>query len=300
MRDFVRNHRTLTALVSIATCLVLGALLWSLSAPVRGQLVARFDTAREHYELLGYGLPGPGRAEYARLLRERYGIEYRPVALCIVSPTVVAYVDNYNGVSTAAANRKFGHDVFKECAEEARKKLAGGQSATGPLDRIRAKTAVDLVTNLASTQIAGQYVHPSKELVKLVGPPLGGKRLYIFPDKTYVYCKWADVSPNTVYDRGIWSFDGGVLELKSDPEIVWYPQLERQFLAVRRPSHKGEILLMGLEDSVPYFEEHAGDDPTLMLLIVALPKEEAVSLATTARLKATLMREAWRPDYFRK
>jgi hypothetical protein len=29
--------------------------------------------------------------------------------------------DSYNGVSTATANRKFGHDVFKECSEQARK-----------------------------------------------------------------------------------------------------------------------------------------------------------------------------------
>jgi hypothetical protein len=77
--------------------------------------------SREHYEVLGYGLPVPWRPEYARLLQERYGIKFRTVALCIVSTTLVAYVDSYNRVSTEAVNRKFGHDVFKECSEGARR-----------------------------------------------------------------------------------------------------------------------------------------------------------------------------------
>jgi hypothetical protein len=178
--------------------------------------------------------------------------------------------------------------------------LSSATPAANPLNRIQAKTAVDLVTNLTPTQIAGQYANPSKELVKRVGPPLGGKRLYIFPDKTYVYCEWTDITPNTVFDKGTLTFEAGVLELRSDPEITWNSRLERKFLAVRRLSHKDEILLMGLQESLPYFENHARDDPKLMLLIVALPREKAVSRAETATLKATLMREAWRPDFFRK
>lgn len=42
-------------------------------------------------------------------------------ALCIVSKSLVGYVDSYNRVSSEATSRKFGHDVFQECAEEARK-----------------------------------------------------------------------------------------------------------------------------------------------------------------------------------
>ncbi len=121
LHGFVRKHKALTAVVAVVVCLVLSAVFWSVSAPVRGRLTARFDIAQGHYTVLGYGLPVPWRNEYARLLRERYGIEYRVVALCIVSETLVAYVDNYNGVSAAAANRKFGHDVFTECAGEAQK-----------------------------------------------------------------------------------------------------------------------------------------------------------------------------------
>ena len=121
MLGCVRNYKRLALVATFASSLVLLAVLQSAAAPVRGQLDARFDIARGHYEVLGYGLPAPWRAEYVRLLRERYGINFRSVALCIVSTTLVAYVEGYNGESTAAANRKFGHDVFEECVEDARK-----------------------------------------------------------------------------------------------------------------------------------------------------------------------------------
>lgn len=121
MRNFIHNRKRLAAVAAFLSFLVLSSVLWSASASIRGRLVARIDTALGHYEVLGYGLPVPWRPEYARLLRERYGIKFRTVALCIVSRTLVDYVDSYNEVSTAAANRKFGHDVFKECSEEAYK-----------------------------------------------------------------------------------------------------------------------------------------------------------------------------------
>jgi len=61
-------------------------------------------------------------------------IEFRTVALCIVSKSLVAVVgccrwllslvavvDSYNGVISEVVNRKSRHDVFKECAEDAKK-----------------------------------------------------------------------------------------------------------------------------------------------------------------------------------
>ena len=122
MRSFVRKHRMLTASIAAVGGLILGSVIWSVTASARGELVARYDISRGHYEVQGYGLPVPWRPQYVRLLQERYGIKFRTVALCIVSTALVAYVDSYNRVSTAAVNRKFGHDVFKECSDEARQK----------------------------------------------------------------------------------------------------------------------------------------------------------------------------------
>jgi hypothetical protein len=178
--------------------------------------------------------------------------------------------------------------------------LAAGQSAASPLDRIQAKMPVVQVTNLTPVQIAGQYKNPSNELIKRVGGVLEGNSLYIFPDNTYVYCEWADIMPNTVYDKGAWSFSEGILQLKSDAEITWDPQVERTFLAVRRPSHAKEVVLVGIEKELPHFEKEAGDDPEFMLLIVARLRDQAVSQAAAAGLKARLIREGWRPDFVRK
>lgn len=129
MRHFVRKHRILTASIAALATLILCSALWSATASARGEMVARYDISRGHYEVQGYGLPVPWRPEYARLLQERYGVKFRTVALCIVSTTLVAYVDSYNRVSTEAANRKFGHDVFKECSEEASKKWQGSRKS---------------------------------------------------------------------------------------------------------------------------------------------------------------------------
>lgn len=177
--------------------------------------------------------------------------------------------------------------------------LTDGQSAATALVRLRAKTAVDPVTNLLPEQIAGQYANPSKEFVKRVGPSLLNN-LYIFPDKTYLYCEWAVFMPTTVFDKGTWSFAGGVLELSSDWKVTWNPDLERRFLAVRRPSRSEEILLVGVENALRRFEKQGVGDPELMLLTIAKQRVKKISRAETTGLKATLMREGWRPDSFGK
>ena len=174
--------------------------------------------------------------------------------------------------------------------------LGDGQSAETLLVRLRAKTAVDPVANLLPEQIAGQYANPSGELVKRFGPVVVGNNLYIFPDRTYVYCEWAVVMPNTVFDKGTWSFTGGVLELRSDREVTWNPDLERRFLAVRRAFHAKEILLIGAEKALRRFEKQAGGDPESMLLMIAKQRVKTISRAEAAEQKTTLMREGWRPD----
>jgi len=110
-------------IAGILALLVCAELVRENTAQTRGRLAAHFDVWRGHYVVLAYGLPPPTRPEYAKLLRQRYGIEVRTVALCMVSETLTSYADSYNEVSAAAANRKFGHDVFKECADIACAKL---------------------------------------------------------------------------------------------------------------------------------------------------------------------------------
>ncbi len=121
MQGFIRQHKKLTALLVLVSSIA-GFVGWELAAPIRGGLAAGFDVMRGHYKISSFGLPTPWRPEYSRLLRERYGIEDQVVAGCIVSSSLVAYVEGYNAISMSAANRKFGRDVFQESAADASRK----------------------------------------------------------------------------------------------------------------------------------------------------------------------------------
>lgn len=114
----IRKHKTLLAFLAL-TCFIAGMLVWDTSAQARGQLVARLDVARGRYVILTLGLPARWLPEYTRLLRKRYGIEHGVVAGCIVDEALLGYAYGYNAVSMDAANRKFGHDIFKEARAEA-------------------------------------------------------------------------------------------------------------------------------------------------------------------------------------
>ena len=90
--------------------------LWLAASPARGYIVAQYDTMTGHYEVQSFGLPAEWRPIYARILKNKYGVQHRVVAGCEVTPWLVGYVRAYNQVSKEKINRKYGRDIFKECA----------------------------------------------------------------------------------------------------------------------------------------------------------------------------------------
>ena len=86
---------------------------------IHGTIAAQIDVIRGWYKHLGYGLPVPWTRRYTSTLRNHYGVESESVANCRVSPYLKRYVRAYNHVSETAANRRFGHDVFRETFAEA-------------------------------------------------------------------------------------------------------------------------------------------------------------------------------------
>jgi hypothetical protein len=177
-------------------------------------------------------------------------------------------------------------------------------TAREAVERIRAKTPVEAVNINDAEKLAGRYTSASNELGKRVGGFLSGDDLYLFPDGTYIYCEWTDVSPVTVYDKGAWTLAVGLVELKSDPDVTWdpaaYRQYERRYASVRRSPRNKEILLVGVGHALSYFEEKAGDDPEFMLLVLAKKRESTFDRAKAAAVKAQLMKEAWRPESFQE
>jgi hypothetical protein len=104
----------MTALAALALVVA-----WYLTAYHRGMLAAYLDHSRGHYEVQTYGFPAEWRHEYARLLRERYGVELNAVAGCVVSHDLVAYVDGYNAASRRLLTARFGSDIFADCRRQA-------------------------------------------------------------------------------------------------------------------------------------------------------------------------------------
>lgn len=171
---------------------------------------------------------------------------------------------------------------------------------TDALRRLEAKLPVRLVQPSALADLAGRYTGQSPELEKRVGPFLTGEDLYLFPDGSYLYCEWGDVMPTTVYDKGRWSAAGGVLELVSDKDIRWDPEVDRRHVIVRREARGNEVMLVGLPGDLDYFEQKTGDDPELTLLIVGMLRTDGLDKKTAPAVKAKLMKEAWQPTFFRK
>jgi hypothetical protein len=52
MRAFLRNQKKLTSVIGLIALLFAALQAWSLTAPTRGRLTARFDSNRGHYILL--------------------------------------------------------------------------------------------------------------------------------------------------------------------------------------------------------------------------------------------------------
>jgi hypothetical protein len=89
-----------------------------------------------------------------------------------------------------------------------------------PLERLQAKIDVVSVPNLTPSELAGQYTNPLEELNKRV-PPMGSEKLFVFPDRSYIFTFVADIPPDTISDKGTWSLNGDTLELKSDKDVTW-------------------------------------------------------------------------------
>ena len=169
-------------------------------------------------------------------------------------------------------------------------------SASNPVERISAKTPVKDLSSLDAKHIVGIFKKPGKSLMKQIGPGLSGDVLYLFPDGTYIYTEWSDVSPETISDKGGWKYSAGLVQLVSDPEVKWDPGIGRQLIALRRSSVQDEVLL--IETSrLSDFEQNAGDHPESMLLILAKERSEPIQASEVSKLKASLMKDLWNPNF---
>ena len=87
----------------------------------KGRSDARNDLRAGKLANEGFGLPAPWASTYDRLLHQRYGVEARSVAGCLVTRDIVGHAVGYNEVMDAEIKRRFGADVFERTAAEAKR-----------------------------------------------------------------------------------------------------------------------------------------------------------------------------------
>ena len=180
--------------------------------------------------------------------------------------------------------------------------LQATDSPEAALQRVRSLVAVaPLIGNEES--IAGRYTSAPKELTDRIGPVTSGEDLHLFPDGTYTYCEWADIMPVTVYDKGMWRMSGLTIELTSDAEVRWGPgggcsRLQRRYLLFQRLGLTRDAVLMDLGCALSSLVKDSRD-PAFGLLVLGLLRTETYDRAKATKVRAELMKNAWRPQWFK-
>jgi hypothetical protein len=180
-----------------------------------------------------------------------------------------------------------------------------------------------------SADVDAEHVLPGYycDTTHVLGSDLSGKEFYLFPDRTYLYIRWADVRPETIYDKGRWECRDGFLVLLPDgstpedrrPRDLKYMPL---ILLTDRPNHATEtrwaekrqlLLLLGTDLSFSLFSgrRHPDidetdtedlrrgleEDPDFQLRMCTYSKVESITSEEAEKLKDELFKECWRPDF---
>ena len=82
----------------------------------KAEALAREDYQMGDYRYLVYGLRRETKS-YGGYLEDRYGIEDRRVAYCVVNESVLQAADSYNKTMRQLLTEKYGRDVFREAEE---------------------------------------------------------------------------------------------------------------------------------------------------------------------------------------
>ena len=92
----------------------------SAAAREMGMTEARRDLSNGVIMVKTAGLPPPDRQDYEQLLKARCNATLRPIAGCIVTTGLLAYVSGYNEISTTAIKQKLGTNIFDRLEQEAK------------------------------------------------------------------------------------------------------------------------------------------------------------------------------------
>ena len=163
------------------------------------------------------------------------------------------------------------------------------------LQRVAKRVPVTPLT-LSSEQLAGIWSDTRHD-------GLSGSFLYLFDDGTFIHTHWSDILPETVYDKGAWHAEPGMLTLLPDNDVTWHPKTDRKFLMLRPQNGKNAALLFGVEWALQVFEELSAEQPKkalTWLILGSLTRERPWAEGEVAQVKARLGKDtwSWRPCFF--
>ncbi len=89
------------------------------AAAIEGHAAALKELAAGRLALETYGLPSRSRGAYIDILKEKYGIQLRMTAGCIVNSTITGHARGFNETMMAEITKRFGPDALAQAEKEA-------------------------------------------------------------------------------------------------------------------------------------------------------------------------------------
>ncbi len=133
---------------------------------------------------------------------------------------------------------------------------------------------------------------------------LSGRRLYVFADHTYVYSEWADVMPETVFDKGTWSVGDRLLVFRPDADVTWRKRgrFDHRHMAIQLQSGASDLILVGVDEQLAFAESARESDgsPEAFLRFISFRRKRSWDPGEESARKAQLMKDCWHPDYFKE
>jgi len=150
------------------------------------------------------------------------------------------------------------------------------------------------------------------------GSGLSGSELYLFPDGTYMYTEWADIFPETLYDRGTWLCSESLIRLSSDGTLSMVSPKDKVYVALYYDGTslldpfagddvRSGLVLMGTNwdysmyiDFIQSYLSEEGwnelDDFESSFLVCTLKKAEDIKAEDIDKIKRSLSGKVCRPD----
>jgi hypothetical protein len=95
----------------------------------QGRADALRDLAKGVLAYETFGLPKPDFSEYQQVLLERYKIELRPIAGCVVDSRILGHSYGYNQIMGPEIERRYGDRVWDQAEAEAEQRLQQKQAS---------------------------------------------------------------------------------------------------------------------------------------------------------------------------